>query len=155
MAGDQNRDKGAFEQAGEAMGEMAGRMAGQAADAAMNVTGAVFNSMASMLGSWWSTDQPQRAAATFTPEQDRACETHFRARSSGREYATTRPLYQFGHVAGQNPDYQNRSFSEIEPDLQRAWETGGTKQHGNWDDVRGFVEFGYGSRDDRGRTGGT
>ena len=155
MAGDQNRDRGAFEQAGEAMGEMAGRIAGRATDVAMNLTGSVFSSLASMLGSWWSGDAPQRAADSFTPDRDRACETHFRARSSGREYATTRPLYQFGHVAGQNPDYQNRSFSEVEPDLRRAWEATPNTQYGRWDEVRDFVEFGYGgARGDLGRTGG-
>lgn len=154
---DQNRDKGAFEQAGETMGEMAGRMAGKATDVAMNLTGTVFNSMASMLGTWWSGEDANRAASTFRGDRDRACQNHFQSRSGGREYSTTRPLYQFGHVAGQNPDYQNRSFSEIEGDLRQAWESSPNTQYGRWDDVRDYVEFGYGgnrSGGGLGRTGG-
>lgn len=162
MTEDRNQDRGTFERTGEAMGEMAGamgeaagRMAGRMTDAAVNVTGQVFNSMASMLGSWWSGQEASRAAASFGQEQERACEQHFQARSSGRDYSTTRPLYEFGHVAGQNPDYQNRSFSEIEPELRQAWESGPSKQYGRWDDVRDYVDFGYGSSSGNlGRTGG-
>ncbi|HEX8363520.1 MAG TPA: hypothetical protein VF613_25595 [Longimicrobium sp.] len=65
--------------------------------------------------------------------------------SSGRtrSYEDARPLYQFGHMASQNPDYQGRGFHEVEPDLQRHWGSEQTQQHGAWPDVRGFVEFGY------------
>ena len=141
-----DRNEGMFEQAGKTMGEVAGRIAGQATDAAMNLTGAVFNSVASMLGSWWTSSDANRAAESFSGESEASCRNHFQARSSGRDYATSRPLYQFGHVAGANPDYQNRSFSEIEPDLRRAWESSAQTQHGKWDDVRDYVGFGYGTQ---------
>jgi hypothetical protein len=144
------RDKGAFERAGEAMGEVAGRMAGQFTDAAMNVTGAVFNSMASMLGNWWSGPEAQRAATSFGEQQDQQCRRHFEARSSGRDYETTRPLYQLGHVAGKNPKFQNRSYGDVEPDLRRAWESSSdSSRYGRWDDVSAYVKFGF----DQGGTG--
>jgi hypothetical protein len=60
-----------------------------------------------------------------------------------RSYEDVRPLYQFGHMASQNPDYRGRGFNEIEPDLQRHWGNEQSQQHGPWPDVRGFVEFGY------------
>lgn len=65
--------------------------------------------------------------------------------SSGRtrSYDDARPLYQFGHMARQNPDYQGRAFNDVEPDLQRHWGNEQTQQHGPWPEVRGFVEFGY------------
>lgn len=159
---DQNREGGTFERVGESMGESAGRVAGRVADTAFNATGQLFNSMASMLGSWWSSANASRAASSFG-EREPACRDHFQARSAGsssaRSYEQSRPLYQFGHVAGQNPDYRGRSFSEVEPDLRRAWETGGTNEFGRWDDVRDYVGYGYGQGtgspglDDRENTG--
>jgi hypothetical protein len=144
MSNNQERDKGAFERAGEAMGEAAGRIAGQFTDAAMNVTGAVFNSMASMLGNWWSGPDARQAATSFGEQQDRECRRHFEARSSGRDYTTTRPLYQLGHVAGRNPDYRNRSYGEVEPELRRAWESSSdSSRYGRWDDVSAYVKFGF------------
>lgn len=150
MSNNQEREKGAFERAGEAMGEVAGRVAGQFTDAAMNVTGAVFNSMASMLGNWWSGPEAQRAATSFGEQQDQECRRHFEARSSGRDYTTTRPLYQLGHVAGRNPDYRDRSYGEVEPELRRAWESSSdSSRYGRWDDVSAYVKFGF----DQGGTG--
>jgi len=60
-----------------------------------------------------------------------------------RSYEEVRPLYQFGHMAGQNPDYQGRAFHEIEGELQGHWGADQSQQHGSWPEVRGFVEFGY------------
>lgn len=146
---------GAMGEAAGAMGEAAGRLAGRMTDTALNVTGQVFDSMASVLGAWWSGPEASRAAERFSADREPACEQHFEARSSGRDYSTTRPLYQFGHVAGQNPDYQNRSFSEIEPELRQAWESGPSRQYGRWDDVREYVDFAFGSsRSDSGPAGG-
>lgn len=67
-----------------------------------------------------------------------------------RTYETTRPLYQLGHLAGQNPDYQNRSFDEIEPELRRGWGEEQSSRHGSWPEVRGHVEFGYSQAGRRG-----
>jgi hypothetical protein len=144
---DRNREGDTFERVGESMGEAAGRVAGRMTDAAFSATGAIFNSMTSMLGTWWSSPNAEQAARSFE-QREPACREHHHARSStsgaGSSYERSRPLYQFGHVAGQNPDYQGRSFSEVEPELRRAWETGGTNEHGQWDEVRDYVGYGYG-----------
>lgn len=71
-----------------------------------------------------------------------------------RSYEEVRPLYQFGHMAGQNPDYQGRSFHEIEGELQTHWGTDQSQQHGSWPDVRGFVEFGYSGQHSGGSSSG-
>lgn len=63
--------------------------------------------------------------------------------SASWRYEDVRPLYQFGHVAGQNPDYQGRSFSEVEPELQREWKDEQTQRYGSWPQVRGYIDFGY------------
>jgi hypothetical protein len=77
-----------------------------------------------------------------------------RERASSVDSATdgferARPGYQLGYVARQNPAYRGRSFSEVEPELQRVWESR-SKTHGSpagstssWPEVRGFVDFAY------------
>ena len=121
-------DNRGLEGVGEDLGGLAGRMAGRMGDAAVNATGAIFDSMASMLGAWWSGDEARRAAGSFAESEERACRQHFesaRQRSSsasGSDYESTRPLYQFGFVARQNPSYRDRSFNEVEPELRSAWE---------------------------------
>ena len=145
MADRKKSERGAF----ESLGESAGRIAGKMTDTAFNATGAVFDSITSILGSWWSGAEAKRAAGSFDESQDRACREHFQSRADrtagSSDYDRTRPFYQFGHVAGQNPDYQGRSFSEIEQDLRSAWERGASRDHGSWDEVRDYVGYGYGT----------
>src|SRR5690606_24015999 len=74
---DREKESGGFESMGEKVGGLAGRMAGKAGDAAVDATGAIFNSMAAMLGSWWSGDEAQRAAKSFGEDDDRACRDHY------------------------------------------------------------------------------
>ena len=67
--------------------------------------------------------------------------------TDGFEHA--RPGYQLGYIARRNPSYQGRSFNEIEPELQRIWESraqtegGSTGSRSSWPEVRGFVDFAY------------
>jgi hypothetical protein len=152
------------------IGEGLGGLMGQAADNAVGMFGAMMNNMG---GWWAQAQNPQGGQgggsmhASFNSEADNRCRSHFEAHghtqgssagstagevhidaqgsSAGRtrSYDHARPLYQFGHMARQNPEYQGRAFHDVEPDLQRHWGTEQTQQHGPWPDVRGFVEFGY------------
>ena len=72
-------------------------------------------------------------------------------RRSTHHYETSRPFYQMGHVARHNPDYHGRSFSEVEPDLQRQWESGPGRQHGTWPEVRDYVGYSFESSADPAR----
>ncbi len=138
-----NSGQGNFEQAGEAMG----RIAGQMSDRAMEMTGNVFNSITSMMGSWWSGQDARQAASSFSDDQDRACRNHYQTKASagGRadSYENSRPLYQMGHVASRNPSYSGKSFDEVEPDLRQAWESGPSRQYGAWPEVRDYVGYSY------------
>ena len=146
---ERDRGSGGLEDMGEKVGGFAGRMAGKAGDAAVEATGAIFNSMASMLGSWWSGDEAQRAAASFDEEDDRACRDHYnRVQSAGgnrnaSDYSQTRSYYQFGYVARQNPSYGGRSFSEVEPELRKAWSSSPQSRNQDWDEVRDYVGFSF------------
>jgi hypothetical protein len=152
----QNKDKGTFERMGETVGGFAGQAAGRATDTVMNLAGSVFGPAAQQLGDWFTGPDANRAASTFDADRDRACRQHYTSRASTGSgstgasggtraggYESTRPLYQFGHLAGQNPDYQGRSFREVEPELERAWSQGMGERHGRWSEVRDYVGFGY------------
>ena len=140
------------------IGEGLGGLVGQAADNALGMVGAMMNNM----GGWWAqAANPQQGQGTgsvhasFNTEADNRCRSHFEAHGSARgagqastsgstrSYEDTRPLYQFGHMASQNPAYRGRAFHEVEGELKTHWGNEQTQRHGSWPDVRGFVEFGY------------
>ena len=138
-----DRDKGNLERAGSSAGGLAGR----AADTAVDLMGSVIGTAARMFGGWWSDRSPDEAVRSFGEQQDTACRTHFQnSKSSTSSYDAVRPLYQFGHLAGSNPDYQGRSFEEVEGDLQNAWTGDAAQKYGDWASVRDYVSTGYKSR---------
>lgn len=153
MAGSErdNRERSAAEEAGRAVGGLAGR----AAETAANFGASMLMGAAETLGGWWS--QSARAAAESWDEaMDRRSRQHFEgsmdasaeSRSSAESgYEQARPYYQLGHTARQNPDYDARKFSEVEPELRRVAESREAEEKGgernDWPDVRGYVQFGY------------
>jgi hypothetical protein len=159
------------------IGEGLGGLMGQAADNALGMFGAMMNNM----GGWWAqagNAQQQGGGsvqASFNSDADHRYRGHFEAHTQGatqpgggaqggmqasaqarstRSYDDVRPLYHFGHMASQNPDYSGRGFHEVEPELQRHWGTEQSQRHGSWPEVRGFVEFGYSGHQSSGTSTG-
>ncbi len=136
-------EKGNFERVGSAVGGVAGKMT----DTAVDLMGSMLRTAAGTFGGWWARSTPDDARRNFTPEADQACRDHFenvrRAGRTNRSYEAMRPLYQFGHMAGSNPDYQGRSFEEVEGDLQKAWTPEYTTAFGEWNTIRDYVNTGY------------
>jgi hypothetical protein len=145
---DQSRDKGNLERVGESVGSVAGKMG----DTAIDLMSSMIKTAANTFGGWWSRNTPDDAVRNFGDAQDRACRTHFEnvRRSSNTSYDTVRPLYQFGHLAGSNPDYQGRSFEEVESDLQRTWTPEYSTAFGEWSNVRDYINTGYSTHHSRG-----
>jgi hypothetical protein len=146
----QDRGQGPFEKIGEGVGGLAGRAAGQATDVVVNAAGSLMNAAMESLGDWWSSDSAREASDRFDARRDQRCRQHFQSEggsSGSASYDSARPLYQFGHVAGQNPDYQGRSFEEVEPELRGAWREEHSERFGEWPEVRGYVGFGYSAAD--------
>ena len=142
------RQEGPFEKIGEAVGSTVGKVVGRANDMAMNAAGSVLGSAVGMLGDWWSSSDADRASRSFGEREDQACKEHFTSRSSQStsrptDYERAREVYQFGYVAGQNPEYQAKPFDRVESDLERAWEAVGRDRFGSWPEVRDQVGFGY------------
>ena len=128
-------EKGNLEKVGESMGAIAGK----AADTAFDWMTSLLGGAASRLTNMWS-DQAEQA-----------CRTDFEQRGAAdKSYDAVRPLYQFGHLAGSNPDYQGRSFDEVESDLQNVWTGDQSKQYGDWKSVRDYISAGYMTRNSRG-----
>src|SRR5215207_6661540 len=123
------------ERIGEGVGGVAGAAAGAAVGSLAGPVGTVIGAIAGAAGGWWSG----KAAADAVSNIDATDDSYYRQRFSetgGRNYDTARPAYHVGHVAGFNPDYEGRSFEEIEPDLRRGWSSAGT---GDWNDVRDYA----------------
>jgi hypothetical protein len=144
---EKERSEGPFEQIGEAVGGTLGKVVGRANDAAMNVAGSLLGSAMQTLGDWWSTPAADQASRSFGEREDRACRDHYTTRAQAqkppKDYESARPVYQFGYVAGRNPEYQARPFDRVEADLERAWASVGRDRFGEWPEVRDQVGFGY------------
>jgi hypothetical protein len=142
-------DRGTFEQTAEQIGGAAGRAVGRGTDMAFNMFGSFFGSAMNSLGEWWTSADAQLAAQSFDQTRDSTCRAHFETEASAeaRDYDEVRPLYQFGHMAGQNPSYRGRDFEDIEPDLERAWNQ--EQRQTDWPEVRGYVGFGFNQHGDQ------
>jgi phage tail tape-measure protein len=51
---------------------------------------------------------------------------------SGAKYESYLPAYRFGWESASRPEYSERDFEEVEPELRKNWE-------GDWDAVRAVV----------------
>src|SRR5687768_11195227 len=124
------QNQGSFERMGEQIGGAAGRAMGRGTEMAMGAMTSMLGSAMDAMGQWWSTADATRAAQSFDDTRDQTCRQHFQSSSSTtstpssttRSYDDVRPLYQFGHTARHHPEYEGRSFDEIEADLERAWD---------------------------------
>ena len=152
---------GTTDTTGDVVGEVTGGVAGAATGAALGSLGGpigtLIGALAGALGGWWSGRAISEAASTFTDADESYYRDHYTTastrvadRTGTRAYDDVRPAYQLGHLAGRNPDYANRSFDEVEGDLQRGWSGDVAARHGSWNDVRHYARDAY----DRGRTTG-
>lgn len=142
----QNGQKGPFEQIGESVGGTMGKMAGRANDMAMNALGSLFGTALQQLGGWWTTPDAERAASSFTEDEDRVFREHFQSSTGSTagtaEYDSARSAYRFGHLAGQNPEYKSKPFDHVEADVEQAWARLG-REGEDWARVRDRVKYGY------------
>jgi hypothetical protein len=51
--------------------------------------------------------------------------------------------YAFGHAAAANPAHRDRSFEEIEADLQKEWAEDVISRHGDWATARPHAREGF------------
>lgn len=130
----------------ERLGSTTGGLAGKVGDAAVDIMGSMIRTVAGSVGGWWAERTPDDAATGFDEQAESSCRQHFENVRRSTSYDAVRPLYQFGHLAGQNPDYQGRSFEEVESDLKNSWTDEKAQTYGSWDTVRDYVSTGYSGR---------
>jgi len=72
-----------------------------------------------------ATGSTQRASGTFDDQYDADYRKDWQTRyaSSGGRYEDYQPAYQYGSTLASDERYRNRSWTEIEPDARRDWET--------------------------------
>jgi len=136
---------------GEAVGGIGGVLAGAGIGSIAGPVGTVIGGIAGALGGWWSG----RAVAEATEAISHEDEDYYRKswegaanRPADRSFEEARPAYYLGHVAAHNPDYANRSWSDVQQDLSRGWSDEHAKRYGSWNAVSGYAEAGY----ERGRS---
>lgn len=119
--------------------------------------GAIVGAIAGTLGGWWAGRAASDAGATITTDDEasyRAMYDDSPHRLADRSYDDVRPFYHLGHVASEHPEYRDRTFDDIEADLQKGWTEDLRAQYGDWSRVRPFAREAFGrrrgsSRDDK------
>ena len=137
MAREQN-DRDRNEKIGEGVGGVAGAAAGAAIGSLAGPVGTAIGAIAGAVGGWWSGKAAADAASNIDATDDDFYRRRFSS-TGGRDYERARPAYQLGHVAGYNPDYQGRSFDEIEPELRRGWTSDVAASSDDWENVRDYT----------------
>ena len=130
---------GAGEQAGEAVGGIGGTLAGAALGSAAGPVGTIIGGIAGAAGGWWAGERAGRAAEDMD-EHDGFYRSHWaKNRHPDFDYETARIGYGVGHVAGYNPDYEGRTFEQVETDFRRGW----AFDKWNYETMRPYVRTGF------------
>jgi len=105
--------------------------------------GTAIGAIGGALGGWWA-GSAVKDAVPYTPDDERYYREHFGGTHRvGRPWEAVSPAYHLGHLSAFNPDYSQRSFDEIEPDLRRIWNDDLRAKHGEWNDVRQYARAAY------------
>jgi uncharacterized protein (TIGR02271 family) len=139
---DEQRDVDRNEKIGEGVGGVTGAAAGAAIGSLAGPIGTAIGAIAGAVGGWWIG----RAASDAATNIDATDDAYFRQRfaaAGGRDYDRARPAFHLGYIAGMNPEYEDRPFDEVEPDLRAGWTGDFVNRFGDWNDVRGFARDAY------------
>jgi len=137
---DDARDKnpGAAEQAGEGVGGIGGTLGGAAVGSAFGPVGTIIGGIAGAVGGWWAGEKAGRALEDMG-EHEPHYRKHHETTDSRLDYDAARVGYGVGHVAGRNPDYRDRDFDAVEPELRRGWK----HDRYDYDSMRPYVRHAY------------
>jgi hypothetical protein len=102
---------------GGAVGAVAGAAAGKAAAEAVNPT---------VEEEYWKENYRMRP--------------YYR---EGTDYSHYGPAYRYGWESASRSDFKNRRFEDVEPHLQREWESDTAKYRGSWSDIREATRDAY------------
>lgn len=111
--------------------------------------GAIVGAIAGAVGGWWAGQTAADAPALTRDEETRYRDMYEQSpsRLADRSYEDVRAFYHLGHVARRNPDYQHRTFEEIEDELQKGWTSDLRTRYGDWSYARQFAREAYAQSD--------
>ncbi|HEY2376963.1 MAG TPA: hypothetical protein VGH98_13380 [Gemmatimonadaceae bacterium] len=130
---------------GEATGGIAGVLLGAGIGSSAGPVGTLLGGIAGAIGGWWTGRAISEAAEKLSAEDDEQFRAHYESsdsRLSDRSYDDVRGAYFLGHIASSNPNFVDRTFSEVEPELARGWRDCADRPC-EWEQVRSFVGEGY------------
>ena len=107
--------------------------------------GTLLGGVAGAIGGWWTGRAIAEAAEKLSAEDDQDFRAHYESsteRISDQSYDDIRGAYFLGHIASNNPNFVDREFTEIEPELARGWRDC-TARPCDWEQARAFVGEGY------------
>ena len=128
---------------GESSGGFLGAVTGMSIGAVGGPVGLVLGGIAGAVGGWWAG---KGIASAITKHDEIAFRRNFESsknRPADRTYEDVRPAYVAGHLAGRNPDYEGRSFEEVESDLRCGWSTDIVRRCGEWPGVRRYAHAAF------------
>jgi len=85
------------------------------------------------------------AASSLSHEDEAYFREHYDNvpnRAADRAYDDVRPAYYLGQIASHNPNFLEREFTEVEPELERGWAEYSEK-NGTWISVRDYAAEGF------------
>jgi len=132
--------------ASEGVGGAAAGAAGAAIGSFAGPIGTLIGGLAGVIGGWWAGKSAVEASHHYSTDDDRFYRDAYESsptRLADRSYEQVRPAYQLGHVAGLNPDYRDRDWEAVEPDLQKGWTNDLRAKHGDWNTVRPYARDAY------------
>ena len=130
---------------GEASGGFLGAVGGMALGAVGGPIGLVLGGLAGALGGWWAGRGVSDALTEADMSAHRAQYESSPDHLADRSFESVSPAYAVGHLAARNPEYDGRTFDEIEAELERGWNSdpATTARFGAWPAVRTFARAGY------------
>ena len=130
---------------GEVAGGISGVLLGAGIGSAAGPVGALIGAIGGAIGGWWAGRAVAEAAGSLSHEDDEYYRAHYDSvpdRPADRAYDDVRGAYYLGQIASHNPNFIEREFTEVEPELERAWAQH-EDEYGKWPTVREYAATGF------------
>lgn len=138
-------DPSTADEIGEAAGGISGVLVGAGIGSAAGPVGTLIGGIAGAIGGWWAGRAVSEAAERLGEDDESYYRQHYESqpnRPADRSYDDVRGAYYLGQIASHNPNFVEREFTEVEPELERGWAAYADK-YGTWTTVRDFAREGF------------
>jgi len=133
----------------EAAGGLSGVIAGAAVGSIAGPVGTLIGGVTGAVTGWWAGHALADSARRFDDEHDPEMHERFTTAMPDHDpvladlsYDDVRPAYRIGFLAGSNPEWDRRSFDDVEVAIRQGWE-GLSTRRASWEVARSFAEEGF------------